>query len=107
MIGPAEASSPLIGRGAGGLQRGDGLDAAAGAAAAVGPARPQPALPQPPRHPRLQPRLPAPSLHRAQRDRPQVSCDWRRAGHVTSVLTSDWSQRWRVQQLGDDEGGGR
>ena len=22
---------------------------------------------------------------------PQVSCDWWRAGHVTSVLTSDWS----------------
>ena len=21
----------------------------------------------------------------------QVSCDWRRAGHVTTVLTSDWS----------------
>ena len=24
---------------------------------------------------------------------PRVSCHWRRAGHVTSVLTSDWS-RW-------------
>ena len=22
----------------------------------------------------------------------QVSCDWRRAGHVTAVLTSDWLQ---------------
>ena len=22
----------------------------------------------------------------------QVSCDWRRAGHVTTVLTSDWLQ---------------
>ena len=24
---------------------------------------------------------------------PRVSCHWRRAGHVTSILTSDWS-RW-------------
>ena len=27
---------------------------------------------------------------------PQVSCDWWRAGHVTTVLTSDWSGRRRL-----------
>ena len=26
----------------------------------------------------------------------QVSCDWRRPGHVTTVLTSDWSRWWRL-----------
>ena len=28
----------------------------------------------------------------------QVSCDWRRAGHVTTVLTSDWPAHHRGEQ---------
>ena len=29
----------------------------------------------------------------------QVSCDWRRAGHVTTVLPSDWSRARTTQTL--------
>ena len=34
----------------------------------------------------------------------QVTCDWRRAGHVTSILISHWSRRRRVQLRGVSAG---
>ena len=34
----------------------------------------------------------------------QVSCDWRRAGHVISILISHWSRRRRVQLCGVSAG---
>ena len=33
-----------------------------------------------------------------------VSCDWRRAGHVISILISHWSRRRRVQLCGVSAG---
>ena len=39
----------------------------------------------------------------------QVSCDWRRAGHVTSMLLSDWSRRGVLDdwlRAGGGRGGG-
>ena len=30
----------------------------------------------------------------------QVSCDWWRAGHVTTMLPSDWSRTWTLSRPG-------
>ena len=30
-----------------------------------------------------------------------VSCDWWRAGHMTNMLTSDWSRTWTLSRPGD------
>ena len=35
----------------------------------------------------------APDLAQLLRAADQVGCDWWRAGHVTTVLTSDWTRR--------------
>ena len=76
---------PHFPRDPGGLKRGHGLDVVASAAAVVLSARHQPPVPDDPRHPGVQPRLPPSGLHR-----PQRHC----------------ARSGRPEDVGHDEGGG-